>query len=167
MPYPKKGECRNTGRTRFKKGSKVNVGKKASKETREKMSKMRKGIHKSPETEFKRGHKTWQGFREKTSRWKGGILYHPNGYVYLYQPDHPRARPNYVRRCILVMEKHLGRFLNPQEIVHHRGIHFPIKSIENKQDDSLENLELFPNISKHTHYHNIIRHQSQYPSKLS
>ena len=55
------------------------------------------------------------------------------------------------------MEKIVGRFLKPEERVHHKGIHYPIHSRENKQDDSPENLQLFPNHSEHMKFENKLR----------
>ena len=46
-----------------------------------------------------------------------------------------------------------GGYLKPEEIVHHKGIKYPLVSIENKQDDRPENLRLFPNRSKHGKFH--------------
>ncbi len=60
-----------------------------------------------------------------------------NGYVFVKIPEHPRAgvRSKRVREHILVMEKHLGRYLLPHETVHHiNGI---------RSDNRLENLELW------------------------
>ncbi len=86
--------------------------------------------------------------------WKGGeIISH--GYILVYKPSHPFCgTTNYVLRSHIIMEKMIGRYLRLGEIVHHRGIHFPIKSIANKKDDSPENLELFANAYKHTKFHN-------------
>ena len=72
---------------------------------------------------------------EKHYAWKGGRNKIRNGYIEIYMPDHPNARGSkYVREHRLVMEKHLGRYLQPYERVHHKnGI---------KDDNRLENLEL-------------------------
>jgi hypothetical protein len=55
----------------------------------------------------------------------------------LWAPEHPRARNNgrYVFEHILVMEEILGRYLFPEESVHHRnGI---------RDDNRPQNLELW------------------------
>ena len=51
----------------------------------------------------------------------------------------------------------ISRYLIPGEIIHHKGINFHIRSLENKQDDSPENLELFENSSKHIKFHYLIK----------
>ncbi len=69
--------------------------------------------------------------------WKGGRTKHHAGYLMIRIPDHPRAPRNngYVFEHILVMEKGLGRYLEPHETVHHRnGV---------KHDNRPENLELW------------------------
>ena len=82
-----------------------------------------------------------------------------NNYVYVCQPHHPNATKNgYVKRSYLVIEKMIARYLTPEEIVHHKGVHFSLSSAENKQDDSPENLQLFSNIGKHTTFHLLLRH---------
>ena len=104
----------------------------------------KKGQHYSPATEFKKGN--------IPANWSG--QYNNKGYIYILKPDHPFAtKQGYVRRSRLVMEKKLGRYLTPKEIVHHRGTKYPIDSIENKSDDRIKNLKLFENKSKHTSFH--------------
>lgn len=71
----------------------------------------------------------------KHPHWKGGITY-AGGYRYISKPDHPHAtHVGYVMEHRLVMEKHLGRLLDPvKEIVHHKD--------GNKLNNEIENLKL-------------------------
>jgi HNH endonuclease len=59
-------------------------------------------------------------FGEKNSRWNGGVI-HSQGRVLIYVPDHPFPNLNgkYVFRYRLKMEEHLGRYLDPKEVIHH------------------------------------------------
>ena len=76
--------------------------------------------------------------REKSGNWKGGICRLYNGYVAIrVYPDnffYSMAVRGYIREHRLVMAKHLGRCLQPFEIVHHKN--------GDKKDNRLENLEL-------------------------
>lgn len=75
--------------------------------------------------------------KEANGNWKGGKTYHKKGYVMVQCVGHPRVRPpfKYVFEHILVMEEHLGRFLESDENVHHKnGV---------KHDNRIENLELW------------------------
>lgn len=68
--------------------------------------------------------------------WQGGRHVNTEGYVLVYLPQHPGSDTSgYVKEHRLVMEKHLGRFLQQGETVHH-------KRPDSKQDNSLENLQL-------------------------
>ena len=82
---------------------------------------------------------------EKAFRWKGGRRDHVAGYVLVYCPNHPHAHvTKTVMEHRLVMEKHLGRFLRPEERVHH------INKI--KTDNRIKNLKLFKSERDHQLY---------------
>ena len=104
----------------------MRIGKKASEATKKKLSLMRKG--------------------SDNNNWRGGKYTNLAGYVFIHSPNHPFADcRNYVTRSRLVMEKHLGRYLKPKEISHHKnGI---------KNDDRIENLQLCSNQSEHVKFH--------------
>jgi hypothetical protein len=103
-----------------------------------------KGLKKPPQISGKNSHK-----------WKGGQYISSQGYVFVYTPNHPRPdHPDgYMKRARYVMEQHLGRYLKPKETVHHKGIRYPEHSLENKQDDLIDNLELFANRPEHMKHH--------------
>ena len=81
----------------------------------------------------------------KNPSWKGGRVLN-KGYVYLHRPSHPMADgQGYIAEHRLIMEKRLGRFLLPSEVVHH------INGIPDDNRD--ENLMLFSSAGKHRQYH--------------
>ncbi len=124
-------------------GNKYFLGKKHSLKTRKKWSIKRKGC--IPWNKNKKGYM----FKHAKHRFAD-----KSGYILIRTANHPHNdRFGYVREHRLVMEKHLGRYLKPEEVVHHKGIKFPIGSIENIQDDRPENLQLFVNNSKHIKFH--------------
>src|SRR3990167_4903977 len=56
---------------------------------------------------------------EGNAHWGGGIAYH-QGYRMIHKPNHPYAKGNgYVFEHRLIVEKALGRYLWPKEVVHH------------------------------------------------
>jgi len=84
--------------------------------------------------------------KSEMSSWKGGKIIR-GGYIYIYCIDHPyKVWGRYVLEHRLVMEKHIRRYLKPEEIVHHiNGI---------KDDNRIENLKLCKNESEHSKIHN-------------
>ena len=104
------------------------------------------------------GRKLSEGTKEKMRRssprlkgkdnanWKGGVTKDSNGYILIWQPDHPRANiGGYIKRAHLVVEKKIGRYLYPREITHHEN--------EIKDDDRPENIKVTTH-SKHRSIHN-------------
>jgi hypothetical protein len=105
-------------------------------------------------THFKKGRKPWnKGIkrpefnREGNPAWKGGRVERGDGYIGILQHEHPSANnKGYVMEHRVVMEKHLGRYLRPEEVIHHIN--------GNRTDNRIENLKLFSNRSEHLkHFH--------------
>jgi hypothetical protein len=85
-------------------------------------------------------------------RWTGGRLITKRDYVYIRAPNHPFCNNRgYIFEHRLVMEKHLGRLLQPEEIVHHIN--------GNRQDNRIENLMLFSSGAEHTKHHESLRRE--------
>lgn len=79
-------------------------------------------------------------------KWRGGRFKVGNGYVYAYAPDHPHAtQAGYVLEHRLVVERVLGRLIDPAEIVHHRN--------HVRDDNRPDNLQVMPGVREHRIHH--------------
>ena len=84
---------------------------------------------------------------EEHPHWKGGRIQTSQGYIFIHvSPDDffapMRIKLGYVLEHRLVMAKHLGRNLQSWELVHHKHTKYPAGSVEDKQDNRIENLQL-------------------------
>jgi len=87
-------------------------------------------------------------------RFKLGHNLTSDGYIIILKHNHPyKMKNNYMLEHRLVMEKHLGRYLTKEEVVHHKGIKYLINDIRNKSDNRIENLQLFANSGLHSKFH--------------
>jgi hypothetical protein len=134
-------------------------GKHFTEEHREKLGKAHFGLKHTQETKIKISQSRLKLIKlhsiifpkgKKSHAWRGGEKKHSQGYVYIFHPNHPSCKNKkstnvYVFEHRLVMEKHLGRYLKPEEVVHH------INDI--KSDNRLENLKLFSNPAEHHKFH--------------
>lgn len=92
------------------------------------------------------GEKSKRNQMENHPQWNGGKTYTNEGYVYMRIKHHPYANANSsVLEHRLVMEKFLGRYLKPEEVIHHLN--------EIKDDNRIENLFLFATARDHNHFH--------------
>jgi len=109
---------------------KSRIGKPCSKKTREKIRMGLRGI--------------------KNCMWKGG-RFKTNGYILILMRDHPHLtdKRGYVFEHRFIVEKYLGRYLDPRERVHH------INKIKN--DNRLENLFVFDNKGTHLQFHKYLK----------
>jgi len=104
-----------------------------------------------PFRQNKKSHINRKG--KKAPNFKTGKLF-SEGYIRVYKPTHLYCnKKGYVLEHRLVMEKYLGRYLKPEEIVHHRN--------EIREDNRLKNLKLFKNTGQHTSFHNKIKPKKQ------
>lgn len=94
---------------------------------------------------------------EKNFFWKGGRRIDRDHYQMTKAPGHPHAtKDGYVREHRLVMEKIVGRYLLPTEVVHHKD--------GNPRNNDPSNLELFSTHSEHLRHEWHDRWRHLYPS---
>ena len=106
---------------------------------------MRKGCKLSEETKKKISEKH-KGLFLSPSQYGGHTKKRSDGYIQVYLPTHPKCtKDGYVMEHILVMEKSIGRYLNDDEVVHHKN--------KIRDDNRLENLQLMT-FSEHVILHN-------------
>ncbi len=113
---------------------------------RQKMSDAHKG--QTPAMKGKK-HKRESILKMRTAHFPGNkTTLRTNGYIYIYAPDHPKQFGGRIPEHVFVMEQHIGRILDADEVVHHKN--------HNKTDNRIENLELMKD-SEHRKMHAIER----------
>lgn len=104
----------------------------------------------------------WAGIPGNSSRtlrgWEfGGHEKETKGYIFVYIPEHPRAsKTGYVGKHTLVMEREIGRYLEPNEVVHH------VNHI--RWDNRIANLRLMT-VREHMQLHGEERAKPKPPKK--
>ena len=96
------------------------------------------------------GHYARTATGEKNPRWTGGRYVHPEGYVYICLPGHPRANQRgYVYEHLLLAERALGRPIPLRHEVHHIN--------EIKSDNAGRNLV----ICEDSDYHRLLHQRAR------
>jgi hypothetical protein len=125
----------------------TNKGISVSKEMCEKISEACRGVKKPNLAKLMKGK-----IHEKTNHWKGGKTIHCMGYIQIKNRKHPHGdHKGYIFEHRLVMEKILGRYLKPEEVVHHID--------GNTANNKPENLMLFANNTEHMRFHSLQKNQ--------
>ena len=83
---------------------------------------------------------------DKSHAWRGGRTTDTSGYAWVFAPDHPYVINRYVLEHRLVMEQVLGRYLTPDEVVHHKN--------GDITDNRPENLQVMT-ASEHSRFHRL------------
>ena len=108
-------------------------------------------VNKMSKRKYCSSHCYWKDLKgkyagKKHPQWTGGKSINHYGYMVIKSPNHPnKTANNSVLKHRLVAEKHLGRYLTLQEVVHHIN--------DKKLDNRPMNLYVFTNKSKHTIFH--------------
>lgn len=122
-----------------------------SEETREKISKAHKG--KTISQEQRKMISLANSCDYNGLNGYGHTKDHNRGYVLAYVPKHPNAhRDGYLMLHTVLMEQKIGRYLKPNEVVHHIN--------HDRKDNRLENLMLMDK-KEHMRMHMIERHQKR------
>jgi|GEM_PF-5080396 len=109
------------------KGNQYRKGKKSSEETKQKLRNAKLGKY------------------TKSSKYGGHTKLRTDGYIMVYCPEHPNCtKDGYVMEHILVMENQIGRYLAPNEVVHHIN--------KKRNDNRIENLKLMT-FKEHAAFH--------------
>lgn len=93
---------------------------------------------------FMNGHNSYLRIGEKNPLWKGGLKLNHLGYWMRRVYNHPYGSGGYVLEHRLIVEAKIGRYLHPDEKVHHKD--------GNIQNNTIENLEVISQ-SKHMSHH--------------
>jgi hypothetical protein len=129
-------------------------GRKFTKEWIAKIVKAKTGVKLKPLTAKHKKLISIRNTGKGNSHWNGGKRITKDGYINIYKPDHPFCGSDgAVLEHRLIMEKHMGRFLNPKEVMHHiNGLKF---------DNRIKNLILCKNQAEHNGFHNHSRHPQE------
>ncbi len=132
-------------------------GYKHSQEIKDRIGKANRERPFNPKCGFQKGHKQipnsgsfkkGQTSGSKNHKWKGGKYTNWAGYIFVLKPEHPFCNSmGYVREHRLVMERHIGRYLLPKEVVHHID--------KNVSNNHISNLMLFLNSVAHLKFHHL------------
>lgn len=89
----------------------------------------------------------------KTTKGVGHKKTRKDGYVSVYFPDHPKSnKEGYIMEHDLIMECYIGRWLKPEEVVHHKN--------KIRNDNRIENLELMT-FKEHARLHLLERYKEK------